>query len=290
MIDNFNYNGNCWWCGSIADSREHKQKKSDFIREFGRNPSNSTVIIKNEKEIIVQGPDSKHLKYEKPILCKTCNSETSQPFDLAWDKVLSYISKEANAENLIHNLDFRLINKIEYKPIKRNFLKYLVKHISCRLASNNLKVPISFLNYLNDISNSLEGLTIHAFYRADIAVLKSFSKKLHNDKYPFLFSRPINGFKNEDNDWLRLHSGITIGIIEFRYVIDEIFIENNFPGINAYNEYPYFPITKIWEPLSIFKDRMEIYNPDKKIPRLEDEQYLDSAYNKNFYEWFNKHK
>jgi hypothetical protein len=30
--------GACWWCGSPADSREHKLKRSDLVREYGRPP------------------------------------------------------------------------------------------------------------------------------------------------------------------------------------------------------------------------------------------------------------
>src|SRR2546423_12673051 len=32
------YAGTCWWRVGIADSREHKYKKSDLVREFGAGP------------------------------------------------------------------------------------------------------------------------------------------------------------------------------------------------------------------------------------------------------------
>lgn len=289
MIERYDYNGKCWWCGSTADSREHKQKKSDFIREFGRKPSISTVLVKNEKDIKIQGPDSKLLKFDKPIICKKCNSEYSQPFDFAWDKVLGYISNEVNLENIQNSIDFRLIDNIDFKLLKRNFLKYLVKHISCRMASNNLKVPLSFLYYLNGKSVFLEGLTIHAFFREDIKVVKKISKEVFNDRYPILYTLPINGSINEDKNWNFLYSGITIGFIEFRYVVDDFFIEKVIRGLNDYFEYSYFPITKIWEPLNIFEDKLEKYNPNHQIPRLDEQAYLERAYNKNFYEWFYIH-
>jgi hypothetical protein len=34
----FDYGGRCWWCGAVADSREHKHKKTDMTREFGVGP------------------------------------------------------------------------------------------------------------------------------------------------------------------------------------------------------------------------------------------------------------
>jgi hypothetical protein len=30
--------GSCWWCGAPADSREHKLKRSDLVREYGTPP------------------------------------------------------------------------------------------------------------------------------------------------------------------------------------------------------------------------------------------------------------
>jgi hypothetical protein len=30
--------GRCWWCGAPADSREHKMKRSDIVREYGKPP------------------------------------------------------------------------------------------------------------------------------------------------------------------------------------------------------------------------------------------------------------
>jgi hypothetical protein len=30
--------GTCWWCGNTADSREHRFKRTDIEREFGRGP------------------------------------------------------------------------------------------------------------------------------------------------------------------------------------------------------------------------------------------------------------
>jgi hypothetical protein len=34
----FSESGRCWWCGVPADSREHKYKKSDLIRQYGSGP------------------------------------------------------------------------------------------------------------------------------------------------------------------------------------------------------------------------------------------------------------
>ena len=44
----------------------------------------------NGKEIQLQGPNSTKLKFEK-VMCEKCNNTTSQPFDRAYDKFISYV-------------------------------------------------------------------------------------------------------------------------------------------------------------------------------------------------------
>ena len=36
MIQRHDYGGNCWWCGKLADPREHKYKKADIKTLFGK--------------------------------------------------------------------------------------------------------------------------------------------------------------------------------------------------------------------------------------------------------------
>lgn len=77
----------CWICGKPADSAEHRIKKSDLVALYGSGPykgADALMLIRGEKETPIQGPNSKHVKYEKIICCK-CNNEFTQPFDLAYE-------------------------------------------------------------------------------------------------------------------------------------------------------------------------------------------------------------
>ena len=72
----------CWICGAPADSREHKIKRSDLVREFGDGPyrDDDTLIhfMDGQDPRDLQGPNAKRLKYD-PVLCGDCNSARSQP-------------------------------------------------------------------------------------------------------------------------------------------------------------------------------------------------------------------
>src|SRR5436305_5267536 len=73
----------CWWCGSKGNSREHRIKRTDVIREFGPNIDRDHLFI-NQARIETQhrGLNASMMKFRKP-LCAHCNNARSQPFDQA---------------------------------------------------------------------------------------------------------------------------------------------------------------------------------------------------------------
>ena len=45
-VHRYDYAGRCWWCGQQADSGEHKHKRTDLVREFGRGPwKDQTAVV-----------------------------------------------------------------------------------------------------------------------------------------------------------------------------------------------------------------------------------------------------
>lgn len=83
----------CWICGDIALSKEHRLKKTDIVRAYGRGPyrgDSAPVHVHEGKQSPVQGPDANTLKY-KPSLCPKCNTTTTQPFDQAYDIFVSWL-------------------------------------------------------------------------------------------------------------------------------------------------------------------------------------------------------
>jgi 5-methylcytosine-specific restriction endonuclease McrA len=88
----------CWICGNDADSGEHRIKKSDLITLHGKGPykaGNSLVMIKDGKQIPIQGPNSKYLKYTQN-LCEECNNSTTQKYDIAYSKFVTHLNTNEN--------------------------------------------------------------------------------------------------------------------------------------------------------------------------------------------------
>jgi hypothetical protein len=140
--------GRCWWCGAIADSQEHKYKRTDLARLQGDGPN------------LVWGGDEGRLHYIKSIrkssavrfekdLCRRCNDTRSQPFDRAYETYSAYVWE--NAETLwdAPGLDMRAIFGDDWRPKQLDLGRYFAKHFASRMVLDGLPVPSGLLDFLN---------------------------------------------------------------------------------------------------------------------------------------------
>lgn len=148
MTKKFSYKENtCWWCSKYADSGEHRHKKTDVKRIFGKNFEGDPIMLRGDKQLLLQGPNSNHLKFKK-FLCGNCNNSNSQPFDRAYDKFITYI--ESNYEKLLIQrvINFKDIFESDYIQNKNNLIRYYLKVFCCRLASNHIYIDPVLIDFL----------------------------------------------------------------------------------------------------------------------------------------------
>lgn len=135
----------CWICGAPADSREHKIKRSDLVRAFGQNgfreEGGVLHFIGGQLPSKLQGPDSKRIKYP-PVLCGTCNSSRSQPWDRAYDTFIGWVfDNERQVAGCRHINLVDVFGEAEVVPSCLCLYKYFVKAFGCRLATAGFDVP-----------------------------------------------------------------------------------------------------------------------------------------------------
>ena len=133
----------CWICGANADSAEHRMKKSDLIRAYGKGPYKGPTAIahvRENKETLIQGPRSKTIKYSQS-LCQHCNTTYTQPFDCAYDEFIDWIMK--NEKIVLHQrvIDLKQIYGGEWENKQQDLYKYLAKSFGCRLIDAGSTVP-----------------------------------------------------------------------------------------------------------------------------------------------------
>jgi hypothetical protein len=180
----FDYGGRCWWCGAVANSREHKHKKTDMTREFGPGPYvGDSGVVRGFEETLrpVQGPGSDELKFAR-VLCATCNNVRSQPFDMAYDTFTTFVIN--NEDSIIRARRFRFSDVYggAWRSARENVAKYYVKHVGCRLAQAGIKVEQPILDYLDGRSKVLAGLEMTFEIRTDIVALMEHLR-LHSEDF-----------------------------------------------------------------------------------------------------------
>lgn len=135
--------GHCWWCGAPADSREHRLKKSDLVREFGKPPFTDLRTLtrfSGGDRHDFRGPNS-HLVQFQPSMCMRCNNVRSQPFDGAWDRFVTYLV-DRDVEILARrSLDLQAIFGTDWASQAADVERYVVKHLICRIV-DRLPGPI----------------------------------------------------------------------------------------------------------------------------------------------------
>lgn len=171
MIEYYDFKGKCWWCGQKADSAEHRYKKADMEKEFGkgidfRNNEPVRVVGKNKIMLPIQRPKSNNIKY-KASLCQNCNTTKSQPFDFAYDTFVSFYKENENEIFLSKKLDFQYIYGNLWKPKVLDFQRYLVKNFCCRLYGLGVSITKNIVDFLNGEADLID-LKLHMFLKSDI--------------------------------------------------------------------------------------------------------------------------
>jgi hypothetical protein len=144
----------CWWCGATVLTGEHKFKKKDLERLYGKGEVFSKLGVslidyrsdKSPKKL--QSARSIYAQFEKS-LCQHCNNAKSQPFDFAYDCLIEYYLENEELIKSKRFIDFTCVYGENWEKEKENLLRYIMKHIGCRL-SENCFIPFqSTIKYLN---------------------------------------------------------------------------------------------------------------------------------------------
>jgi hypothetical protein len=166
----------CWICGSAATSAEHRFKKSDVVRAYGRGPytgDDDPLHFRNSepKPIVLQGPNACSLKYS-PSLCHRCNTTVTQPFDRAYDLLMEWLTTHGTQVLQRRFINFAEIYGDQFEGPQRNLFKYFAKSFGCRLVESGYRVPSDIID-LFDLSYFKTGLCLTFAVNENILELSS---------------------------------------------------------------------------------------------------------------------
>jgi hypothetical protein len=144
----------CWMCGDLADTTEHKIKCSQLKLTF---PNISLKVgdrlIKTNsdgnEDDIVQGWNSNKVKYDKKNLCEKCNSDTSQPWDKAYDDFASFIRENPKLVYKNRVVNLKLVYGKEVKSCQADLFRYFAKAFGCSIYEKYHEVPTAILDVIS---------------------------------------------------------------------------------------------------------------------------------------------
>jgi hypothetical protein len=206
----------CWWCGAVADSGEHKFKRSDLVRAFGNGGWRGETAVAHVTDRILspQSSRAKSLKFAK-TLCHHCNTARSQPFDRAYDQFADHIRGDSIRILDTGVLDWRAIYGDEWMESVAQLIRYWVKHIGCRLSEVGAIIRPELPDFL-DGAQELKHIRMGFEIREDIAAVMAHLQDKHDESGHSLWLGPAAGYADQDGrqivqvsshigiDWLRL--------------------------------------------------------------------------------------
>ena len=181
----------CWICSAEANSSEHKIKRKDFIKLWGKGPYKGDSAIahfKNGKQTLIHGPNSKKIKFDNN-LCNKCNNSITQPFDLAYDKFIDWF--DSNNEYVYQKrvIDWQTVYGDEFVEKQTNLFKYFAKCLGCRILDYGNEVPKDLIDLFSK-KQFETGLKVSFCINEDMALLPDEDlglgiNPLYIDKSPF---------------------------------------------------------------------------------------------------------
>jgi hypothetical protein len=132
---------NCWMCGDLADTQEHKFKKSDLMRSSATwTDADRPYLVSGGGMRRIQGPRSSLVTFGK-VLCGPCNSSRTQAYDRAYEDFSRWVNSRGASLMTEDHLDFALIYGSNRQDRVPKLLRYFAKHLGCRIASDRYAVP-----------------------------------------------------------------------------------------------------------------------------------------------------
>ena len=139
---------NCWICGNTAETGEHEIKASDLKLTFGQIDQKSPMYWKSHGQSFGKVGSFKNNKLKFPNrLCKKCNNERTQPYDLAWEKLSKFLKSELKSKTTHGKID---LNRSFPQEDKDTFIRhvqlYFVKIFGCFILKGGVPVDLTLMS------------------------------------------------------------------------------------------------------------------------------------------------
>lgn len=136
----------CWICGSTANSREHRAKRSDLKSIAGERSQFRPLYFhsRGARNRIIGSLNSDKLKWAQPI-CSKCNNTTTQKHDKAWELLSKSLQDLAARQFKVSGIQTSRFFKDPQQQLLGVHL-YFVKQFGCCVVDANVQFPLGTLS------------------------------------------------------------------------------------------------------------------------------------------------
>ena len=170
----------CWWCGGVADSREHRVKASQLRKMFA---SANHLFLSGKagsRPTRINGIKANSVRFPK-VLCRNCNNVRSQPYDVAYDKFVQKVWDDP--ECFRDRTEFDMAEILPDDPYgAAKLARYYVKNIGCRIAELGFTVPQQIVDFMDGAPVMPNGVIL--LYK-DFSNFDQFRRGGTDGHYPF---------------------------------------------------------------------------------------------------------
>ncbi|NML70805.1 hypothetical protein HHL23_13515 [Chryseobacterium sp. RP-3-3] len=132
---------NCWICGELANSKEHKFKASDIKRALGKKFEAYLFNGKNVQSFTSYKDDL--IQFPKAI-CIDCNNNKTRKHDDAYDEFVKYAY--TNQQKILRDriIDFQDVYGDElWLEKKIDLYRYYAKHAGCKVFTSEFEFDLT---------------------------------------------------------------------------------------------------------------------------------------------------
>lgn len=191
----------CWICGNKGNTGEHLLKASDLKSHFGYVSPKKPLYFHTDgrEKIPLNSIKNKRLK-SKALICNSCNSNLTQPYDKAWEKLSAYLRTNWTELSKIQKLN---LSKVFPGSSRRSLLDvhlYFVKLFGCMIIEYSIPIDI------DRFSKALQKRTAYSDIYISIGI-----------NHEFTGVTPIKsvnkGYRSVFATWLYMIGNIAVNII-----------------------------------------------------------------------------
>jgi hypothetical protein len=230
--------GFCWWCGSLADSREHKYKRTDLVRLQGEG---SPLIWGGDPEKTHQ---IRSVKKSEAVrfgtnMCRACNGTRSQPFDRAYDEYVAFLWKHKDHMWYWDGISMPKVFGDRWVSKQLDLARYFAKHFGSRIVEEGIEVPAGLIDFMNGATKAAN-ISMCFAKREDLWEMHKGLRGV-TDSPPGLWLGGMNAWLSSDrSEVVGLQTNCLFGYVGVEFMWDEnsrdmdSFFPHEVPALNEF--------------------------------------------------------